>query len=79
MQHILLVLKTVIKKIGLSDAYSGGLSSFSLIILVYSYLLEGKSKGKGIGETFLSLLNFYGSEFDRKEIGIGVYSANKET
>ncbi|CAD8144476.1 unnamed protein product [Paramecium pentaurelia] len=72
LQQIVLILKSMIKKLKLSESYSGGLSSYSLIIMVYSYMREQRINSNLISEQFIDLLNFYVNLFDSSSTGIGL-------
>ncbi|CAD8059451.1 unnamed protein product [Paramecium sonneborni] len=74
LQQIVLILKSMIKKLKLSESYTGGLSSYSLIIMVYSYLREKRITSNLIGEQFIDLINFYVNYFDSSSTGIGLLS-----
>ncbi|CAD8053393.1 unnamed protein product [Paramecium sonneborni] len=71
-QQLVLILKSIIKKLGLSESYTGGLSSYSLIIMVYSYLRENRVTQNQIGELFIDLLNYFVNEFNSSTTGIGL-------
>ncbi|CAD8061344.1 unnamed protein product [Paramecium sonneborni] len=71
-QQLVLILKSIIKKLGLSESYTGGLSSYSLIIMVYSYLRDYQGTQNQIGELFINLLNFFVNEFNSSITGIGL-------
>ncbi|CAD8141718.1 unnamed protein product [Paramecium pentaurelia] len=72
LQQIVLILKSMIKKLKLSESYTGGLSSYSLIIMVYSYMREQRITSNLIGEQFIDMLNFYVNCFDSSSTGIGL-------
>ncbi|CAK88180.1 unnamed protein product (macronuclear) [Paramecium tetraurelia] len=72
LQQIVLILKSMIKKLKLSESYTGGLSSYSLIIMVYSYMREQRVASNLIGEQFVDLINFYINCFDSSSTGIGL-------
>ncbi|CAK58454.1 unnamed protein product (macronuclear) [Paramecium tetraurelia] len=72
LQQIVLILKSMIKKLKLSESYTGGLSSYSLIIMVYSYMREQRITSNLISEQFIDLLNFYIKFFDSSSTGIGL-------
>ncbi|CAD8135405.1 unnamed protein product [Paramecium pentaurelia] len=71
-QQLVLILKSIIKKLGLSESYTGGLSSYSLIIMVYSYLRENRVAQNQIGEQFIDFLKYFVNEFNSSTTGIGL-------
>ncbi|CAD8139797.1 unnamed protein product [Paramecium pentaurelia] len=71
-QQLVLILKSMIKKLGLSESYTGGLSSYSLIIMVYSYLRENRVSQNQIGEQFIELMKYFIYEFNSQTTGIGL-------
>lgn len=59
---IFLVLKQLFYWVDCHEAFRGGLSSYSLLLMVTSYCRERISEG--LGEVFIGLLNYYANEFD---------------
>ncbi|CAD8115203.1 unnamed protein product [Paramecium sonneborni] len=76
-QQLVLILKTIIKRLGYSESYKGGLSSFSLIIMVYSYLRENRVKNDQLGHQFLDMIYFFSHEFAPDIYGIGLPSLDQ--
>ncbi|TMW65868.1 hypothetical protein Poli38472_003633 [Pythium oligandrum] len=83
---IMLVLKSFVIERGFAVAYSGGLSSYALLLMVARYLQEHTDRmpggydanGGGIqscadfGMVLMGLLDFYGNRFDPRTTGISV-------
>jgi ankyrin repeat protein/predicted nucleotidyltransferase len=59
---IFLVLKQLFYLVDWHEAFKGGLSSYSLFLMVTSYC-QGQVPGR-VGEVFFGVLNYYANEFD---------------
>jgi len=71
------VIKYYLKQNYLNDTWSGGIGSYTLVILITSYLQQhSKSRGLSDNENFAELLigffEFYGQKFNYVENGISV-------
>lgn len=87
---LMLVLKSFVIERGYAFAYSGGLSSYALLLMVVRFLQDRSSGGyetyngsthmsttslfEDFGMTFLGFLDFYGNHFDPRLTGISVAS-----
>ena len=70
---MLLVLKALLTANQLNSAYKGGLNSYSALIWTVAWL---KSRPhEDYGELLLSLLDFYGNQFDPTTCGIRLHQA----
>lgn len=62
-EPLILVLKSMLKEWGFNDAYTGGLSSYALFLMIVSFLQEKKKPTSraevNLGETLLDFLRFY--------------------
>ena len=62
-EPIILVLKQMLKVWGFNDAYTGGLSSYAMFLMIVSFLQEKKRlkqhENGNIGEMILELLRYY--------------------
>ena len=67
-----LVLKQFLLDRGLLTAYTGGLSSYCLFLMVARYLQEQSSSWGDCGSLLLGFLDFYGNSFDPGATGISV-------
>ena len=80
LEPLILALKTILKNANLNDPYSGGLSSYGLILMVVSYI-QSKIDQKNydekeedlIGKTFYGFLGHYGVYFDFNKYVILTY------
>jgi DNA polymerase sigma len=68
---LMLVLKQFLLRRGLLTAYTGGLSSYCLFLMVARYLQEQPLSGD-CGSLLMGFLDFYGNCFDPRAIGISV-------
>ena len=71
-QPLVLVLKQFLKDRGLLTAYTGGLSSYGLFLMVTRYLQEQPSSWGDCGSLLMGFLDFYGNSFDPRATGISV-------
>ena len=69
---IVLVLKQFLLDRGLLTAYSGGLSSYCLFLMVTRYLQEQATPWLDCGSLLMGFLDFYGNAFDPRSTGISV-------
>ena len=68
---LVLVLKQFLLDRGLLTAYTGGLSSYCLFLMVTRFLQEQSSHGD-CGSLLMGFLDFYGNTFDPRTTGISV-------
>jgi DNA polymerase sigma len=71
---LMLVLKQFLLDRGLLTAYSGGLSSYCLFLMVARYLQEQPPSSGDCGSLLMGFLDFYGNCFDPRVTGISVRS-----
>jgi len=71
-QPLVLVLKQFLKDRSLLTAYTGGLSSYGLFLMVTRYLQEHPSSWGDCGSLLMGFLDFYGNAFDPRTTGISV-------
>ena len=69
LRPIVLVLKCFLSRKGLCEAFTGGLSSYVLVLLVARFLQE-QSTVKDIGALLLGVLDFYGNRLDPRTTGL---------
>ena len=78
---LVLVLKTFLIDKGFGAAYTGGLSSYALILLVIRFLQQHESNVPAVaaaaldidlGKLLLQFLDFYGNQFNPRSTGISV-------
>ena len=79
---LFLALQTILKYASLDNHYSGGLSSYCLILMIISFIQFKKidisiEKENIIGKYFYDFLNFYGNEFDFNKYVIIPYTINE--
>jgi len=70
-QPLMLVLKQFLLDRGLLTAFTGGLSSYGLFLMIARYLQEQSSWGD-CGSLLMGFLDFYGNSFDPRITGISV-------
>ena len=85
LQPIILALKTLLNNGNLNNPYTGGLSSYGLILMVVSFIqskIENQKYNSEsptiLGETFLNILGYYGILFDFNKFIIITYPVNKD-
>jgi DNA polymerase sigma len=71
-QPLVLVLKQFLNDRGLLQAFTGGLSSYCLFLMVTRYLQEHPSSWDDCGSLLMGFLDFYGNAFDPRATGISV-------
>jgi len=69
---LMLVLKQFLLHRGLLTAYTGGLSSYCLFLMLARYLQEQPLSNSDCGSLLMGFLDFYGNFFDPRAIGISV-------
>lgn len=69
---LMLVLKQFLLHRGLLTAYTGGLSSYGLFLMLARYLQEQPASSGDCGSLLMGFLDFYGNFFDPRAIGISV-------
>mmetsp|Transcript_36830 Transcript_36830/g.62684 ORF Transcript_36830/g.62684 Transcript_36830/m.62684 type:complete len:227 (-) Transcript_36830:263-943(-) len=69
---LVLVLKQFLLDRGLLTAYTGGLSSYCLFLMVARYCQEQAPTWNDCGSLLMGLLDFYGNFFDPRITGISV-------
>ena len=70
---LMLVLKQFLLDRGLLTAYTGGLSSYGLFLMLSRYLQEQNiGSWTDCGSLLIGFLDFYGNSFDPRQIGISV-------
>ena len=81
---LFLALQTILKCASLDNKHSGGLSSYSLILMIVSFIQFKKidlnnsfDKANIIGKYFYDFLNFYGNDFDYTKYVIIPYTINE--
>lgn len=73
LRSLVLVLKRFLSGRGLCEAFSGGLSSYAIILLCARFLQEQPlGECLDIGAMLLGILNFYGNQFQPAAYGISV-------
>merc|ERR1719291_1667429 len=71
---LVLVLKQFLLDKGLLVAYTGGMSSYCLFLMVARYCQEQSSIWNDCGSLLMGLLDFYGNFFDPRTTGISVFN-----
>eukprot|EP00536_Pseudo-nitzschia_multiseries_P007612 jgi/Psemu1/196021/e_gw1.181.4.1 len=69
---LMLVLKQFLLHRGLLTAYTGGLTSYCLFLMLARYLQEQPLSNNDCGSLLMGFLDFYGNHFDPRAIGISV-------
>ena len=69
---LMLVLKQFLLDRGLLTAYTGGLSSYCLFLMLARYLQEQPSSFGDCGSLLMGFLDYYGNFFDPRATGISV-------
>lgn len=70
LRTLVLALKRLLTLYGLNCAYTGGLSSYALLIWTAAYL--GEASGSDFGQMLIGFLGFYGREFNPQTTGISL-------
>jgi DNA polymerase sigma len=66
-KEVILVVKQILANHSLNEPYTGGVSSLSLFVMVFSYFNSYGRKEKRTEELLFSFLNFYGNGFNSEE------------
>ncbi|VEU35781.1 unnamed protein product [Pseudo-nitzschia multistriata] len=72
LRPLMLVLKQLLSHRGLLTAYTGGLSSYCLFLMLARYLQEQPLSNSDYGSLLMGFLDFYGNHFDPRAMGISV-------
>jgi hypothetical protein len=72
LRPLVLILKQFLLDRGLLTAYTGGLSSYCLFLMVARYLQEQQTSWGDCGSLLMGFLDFYGNCFDPRTTGISV-------
>jgi DNA polymerase sigma len=72
LRPLVLVLKQFLKERGLMESYSGGLSSYGLVLMVARYLQEQPSSAMDTGSLLMGFLDFHSNHFDPRSTGISI-------
>lgn len=75
---LVLVLKQILLDRGLLTAYTGGLSSYCLFLMVARYCQEQSPTWNDRGSLLMGLLDFYGNFFEPHTTGISVTMVEQE-
>lgn len=85
LEPIVLALKTLLNNGNLNNPYTGGLSSYGLILMVVSFIQSELDSNKFnsksptiLGETFINVLGHYGIAFDFTKYVIITYPINND-
>jgi non-canonical poly(A) RNA polymerase PAPD5/7 len=75
LEPIVFAIKTLLKLSNLNDPYSGGISSYGIILMIVNFLINQNNKGEkisidNIGSLFYEFLFFYGSRIDTNFINV---------
>ncbi|KAF0716858.1 Aste57867_2623 [Aphanomyces stellatus] len=71
MRPLVLVLKTFLREKGLNNAFTGGLSSYALVLLCLHYMLSRPPAAEeDVGALVLGFLEYYGTMYDHTKRGI---------
>lgn len=84
LEPLLYSLKNLLKNANLNDPYTGGISSYGLILMLVSFLQNQNEHGKNIsvkkdsnvGRLFLEFCYYYGVVFDHNKYVINAYPLN---
>lgn len=84
LEPLLYALKNLLKNANLNDPYTGGLSSYGLILMLVSFLQNQRANNKPIkikedfnlGKLFLEFCWYYGVMFDHTKYVINAYPLN---
>ena len=85
LKPIILALKTLLANGNLNNPYTGGLSSYGLILMIVSYIqskIENKKYNSEsptiLGDTFINVLGYYGIVFNFNKFIIITYPVNND-
>jgi non-canonical poly(A) RNA polymerase PAPD5/7 len=79
LKPLTLAIKNVLKRANLNDPYTGGISSYGLILMIVSFLQFQKNIGidisineNNLGKLFFDFVEYYGLKFESKKYVISV-------
>ena len=77
MRPLIYLLKFFLRQKGLNETYTGGISSFLLLNLLYNYLLyeckkDNSNELSTLGHILCGFLQFYAFEFNYETVGISI-------
>jgi non-canonical poly(A) RNA polymerase PAPD5/7 len=77
LRPLTLVIKYYLKQNNLNDTWSGGIGSYTLVLLIISYLQNfssshGLSDGENLADLLIGFFDFYGRRFNYTDNGISV-------
>jgi DNA polymerase sigma len=77
LRPLTLVIKYYLKQNNLNDTWSGGIGSYTLVLLIISYLQNysssgGLSDGENLADLLIGFFDFYGRSFNYTDNGISV-------
>jgi non-canonical poly(A) RNA polymerase PAPD5/7 len=76
LKYLTFMIKYIMKASGNNDVPSGGIASFSLTLLVISYLQNSKKQSPDrklyLSEHLINILKLYGNNFNYKDVGISI-------
>jgi Poly(A) RNA polymerase, mitochondrial-like, central palm domain/Cid1 family poly A polymerase len=67
-----IVLKQFLAERALNNTYTGGLSSYCLVLILVSFLKFNAQPGDNLGTLLLNFLTFFGTQFDFHKMGISL-------
>ena len=75
LEPIVFAIKTLLKLSNLNDPYSGGISSYGIVLMIVNFLINQNNKGEkisidNIGSLFYEFLFYYGSRIDTNFINV---------
>jgi DNA polymerase sigma len=79
---LVIIIKYLLRMRGLHEVFSGGLGSYSIVMMVlahlqhvhanFTYHYDHKQKALNLGSLFLDFLSFYGSFLNLDEVGVAI-------
>ncbi|KAM3134029.1 hypothetical protein pb186bvf_013871 [Paramecium bursaria] len=78
-QGLVLILKSIIRKLNIAETFKGGLSSYAITIMVYCFLKEKKFQDLSLGYQLYEMIKFYSQEFNPKIHGMGIYHQDRDS
>jgi len=81
LEPLVLVVKQYLNERGLNEVYTGGLASYSLVLMMASFLQKygglvdsptGETKSPNLGALLLGFLELYGKQFDFDNMGVSI-------
>ena len=67
---MVVVLKSFLRELGLNDPYTGGMSSYSLVVLLWNYLCEASHNGYTTADCGAIMVGFFTMFVNRFESGV---------